>query len=405
MRADLTFEMPPGRIASSISASGASRTACQRGKRVRRRRKATSRLRSLVDCESTVSTSSAIGWPCGAHQRDAVDLAQAVAHAQHARARRRPPGGAARRGAGERRARASRRRYRRAAGVYPRAVPEVSERQRRDRRAAGLLAHAACDGAGGARRRRAGGRCRCTCTACRRTATTGCRSSRAAAASRRTCPASGARASRGRCSYTIDEYADFLERFLDARARSSACSMVVHDWGAVGLAFAQRHPERDRAARRDQRGAVAARLSLAPHGAHLAHAGARRAVDGRDEPAAAAARLRARPTRRRGRCRRRGCDTVLDHFDQGTQRAILRLYRSSPPEVLAAAGDAPRRARRAGARGVGRAGPLHPGALRAAYADALGGAELLELADAGHWPWLDRPGRDRARRRVPRRAS
>ncbi len=66
MRADLTFEIPPGRIASSTSASGASRTGSQRGKRSRRRRKATSRLRSFVDCESTVSTSSAIGWPCGA---------------------------------------------------------------------------------------------------------------------------------------------------------------------------------------------------------------------------------------------------------------------------------------------------------------------------------------------------
>src|SRR2546430_13992542 len=32
-------------------------------------------------------------------------------------------------------------------------------------------------------------------------------------------------------------------------------------------------------------------------------------------------------------------DTVLDHFDQGTQRAILRLYRSSPSDVLAAAGE------------------------------------------------------------------
>ena len=65
MRADFTFEMPPGRIASSSSATGASRTACQEEKRPRRRRKATSRLRSLVDCESTVKISSAIGWPCG----------------------------------------------------------------------------------------------------------------------------------------------------------------------------------------------------------------------------------------------------------------------------------------------------------------------------------------------------
>jgi hypothetical protein len=66
MRADFTFEIPPGRIASSTSTSGASRTCSHRGKRSRSRRKATSRLRSLVDCESTVSTSSAIGSPCGA---------------------------------------------------------------------------------------------------------------------------------------------------------------------------------------------------------------------------------------------------------------------------------------------------------------------------------------------------
>ena len=65
MRADLTFEIPPGLIASSISSTGASRTASHASKRSRRRRKATSRLRSLVDCESTVSTSSPSGSPCG----------------------------------------------------------------------------------------------------------------------------------------------------------------------------------------------------------------------------------------------------------------------------------------------------------------------------------------------------
>ena len=26
-----------------------------------------------------------------------------------------------------------------------------------------------------------------------------------------------------------------------------------------------------------------------------------------------------------------------------------------------------------------------------AYADALGGPAELEMVDAGHWPWLDRP--------------
>ena len=35
--------------------------------------------------------------------------------------------------------------------------------------------------------------------------------------------------------------------------------------------------------------------------------------------------------------------------------------------------------------------PYIPARFAREYAQALGDAELLELADAGHWPWLDRP--------------
>ncbi|HTC71279.1 MAG TPA: alpha/beta hydrolase, partial [Solirubrobacteraceae bacterium] len=84
-------------------------------------------------------------------------------------------------------------------------------------------------------------------------------------------------------------------------------------------------------------------------------------------------------------------DSVLEHFDQGTQRAILRLYRSSPPELLAASGT------RLGTLTMpalvvwGGRDPYIPARFGRDYASALGNAELLELADAGHWPWLDRP--------------
>jgi pimeloyl-ACP methyl ester carboxylesterase len=84
-------------------------------------------------------------------------------------------------------------------------------------------------------------------------------------------------------------------------------------------------------------------------------------------------------------------DSVLEHFDQGTQRAILRLYRSSPPEVLEAAG------RRLGALAMpalvvwGMRDPYIPAHFGRDYADALADAELLELPDAGHWPWIDQP--------------
>jgi pimeloyl-ACP methyl ester carboxylesterase len=35
--------------------------------------------------------------------------------------------------------------------------------------------------------------------------------------------------------------------------------------------------------------------------------------------------------------------------------------------------------------------PFIPGRFAAAYASALGDATLLELPDAGHWPWMDDP--------------
>ncbi len=82
---------------------------------------------------------------------------------------------------------------------------------------------------------------------------------------------------------------------------------------------------------------------------------------------------------------------MLEHFDQGTQRAILRLYRSSPPEVLAAAGAGLGRLQMPALVVWGMRDPYIPARFGRAYADALPDAELLELADAGHWPWLDRP--------------
>jgi pimeloyl-ACP methyl ester carboxylesterase len=84
-------------------------------------------------------------------------------------------------------------------------------------------------------------------------------------------------------------------------------------------------------------------------------------------------------------------DSVLAHFDHGTHRAILRLYRSSPEAVLAAAGQ------RLGALQMpalvvwGMRDPYIPASFAREYAHALPHAELLELPDAGHWPWFDRP--------------
>jgi pimeloyl-ACP methyl ester carboxylesterase len=84
-------------------------------------------------------------------------------------------------------------------------------------------------------------------------------------------------------------------------------------------------------------------------------------------------------------------DSAFDHFDQGTQRAILRLYRSSPPEVLTAAGLELASLQKLALVIWGMTDPYIPASFGRDYAEALGARELLELPDAGHWPWLDRP--------------
>lgn len=74
-----------------------------------------------------------------------------------------------------------------------------------------------------------------------------------------------------------------------------------------------------------------------------------------------------------------------DQFDQGTQRAILRLYRSTEPnrlQALAARVPAIETLILHGEKGGAQAQRL-AGLLTMARAQAVPGA--------GHWPWLDRP--------------
>ena len=85
-------------------------------------------------------------------------------------------------------------------------------------------------------------------------------------------------------------------------------------------------------------------------------------------------------------------DGIWKHYDHGTQRAILKLYRSAPPEVLEKSG-----------RDLGRIDcptlilwsdqdPYSDPKYGAACAEAIGdNAELRIIEGAGHWMWLDRP--------------
>jgi pimeloyl-ACP methyl ester carboxylesterase len=70
---------------------------------------------------------------------------------------------------------------------------------------------------------------------------------------------------------------------------------------------------------------------------------------------------------------------------------MLTLYRSGDPAALAAAGfgvgalDCP-------ALVIwGLKDPYIPARFGRAYAARLPNAQLVEVDDAGHWPWIDRP--------------
>jgi pimeloyl-ACP methyl ester carboxylesterase len=190
----------------------------------------------------------------------------------------------------------------------------------------------------------------------------------------------------GHLDYSIDGIADFVERFL-ALVGVERIKLVVHDWGAAALAFAIRHPERV------ERLIVCNAVPLLP--GYRWHSMARvwrRPVVGELAMGAttrwgmrrALAPAFARPVPKAF------VDAAWRQFDQGTQRAILRLYRGAPETTLAAAGaglasvDAP-------ALVVwGAQDPYIPARFGDAYAAALGNACVEHVEAAGHWPWIDR---------------
>ena len=192
-------------------------------------------------------------------------------------------------------------------------------------------------------------------------------------------PGFGRSAKRGDLDYSIAGYARWLERFC-GHAGLDRIRLVMHDWGAVGLAFAQRAPERI------ERIVAIDTVPLLP--GYRWHPLAR--VWRMPVVGEIAMGFSIRPVVRRLLPAGRG-EPVLEHFDPGTQRAILRLYRASPPEVLAAAG------RDLGAIGApalvlhGTRDRYIHARFAAGLAAALGNGRVEHVDGAGHWPWLDRP--------------
>jgi len=192
-------------------------------------------------------------------------------------------------------------------------------------------------------------------------------------------PGFGKSAKPGDFDYSIGGYDRFLEAFVDQLGLDSF-SLVLHDWGAVGLALAQRSPERvERLVLFSVVPFVAgfrwhpvARGWRTPGVGELLMGATTRWGFRRELPAELA-------------------DPAWEAFDHGTQRAILKLYRSAPPEVLAQAGERLGEIRAPALVLWPDDDPYIGAEFGPALADALGGETTLEMVHGGHWTWLKNP--------------
>jgi pimeloyl-ACP methyl ester carboxylesterase len=202
-------------------------------------------------------------------------------------------------------------------------------------------------------------------------------------------PGFGRSAKRADLDYSIAGYDRFVEAFVD-HLGLERFSLVVHDWGAAALATAQRMPERL------HRLVV---INAVPFSAEYRWHWVARVWRTRllgELAMGTTTRWSARLLTRQanvtpGPLPPDRIDSIWEHFDQGTQRAILRLYRSSPPDVLGRAGRELERIDCPALVIWGEQDPYLPVRFAEQLATRLPRARLRRVPDAGHWPWLDRP--------------
>jgi pimeloyl-ACP methyl ester carboxylesterase len=190
--------------------------------------------------------------------------------------------------------------------------------------------------------------------------------------------------------YSIAGYDRWIEAFADARGLDRL-SLVVHDWGGLGLAFAQRFPERI------ERLVVFDCAPFLPgyHWHWIARVW-RTPLLGEMFMATSSRWAFKQISRQANVAPGPLPDSFIESFwpdfDRDTRRAILRLYRSAPEHELARAGERLGELRCPALVLWSTEDPYIPARFGQAYADALGGEVELELVErAGHWAWLDRP--------------
>ena len=189
--------------------------------------------------------------------------------------------------------------------------------------------------------------------------------------------------------WTMEGLAGWVGDLIDALG-AARFDLVVHDWGSVAVIAAEDRP------------AAVGRLAwintvplMPDYRWHwIAQLWRRRGVG--EALNATTSRFGTRQLLRqattRPEVRAELADRIHQHFDAGTKRAILELYRDADPEKFT---EIERNlARLTGPALIvwGDADPYIGARFADRIAAALGGPARVEhVPDAGHWPWLDRP--------------
>jgi len=194
----------------------------------------------------------------------------------------------------------------------------------------------------------------------------------------------------GHLDYSLTGLTSFLIRFLD-EIEVETVQLVGHDWGAaLGIVLAQAHPDRverlvlcnpfaplptvhwdrlGRAWRRPALGELAMGSIVKPLFARHLRAGSTTPDAWPD------ARI----------------DALWEQFDQGTQRAILRLHRSTTTPLLVSTTAALHHVTQPTLIAWGARDPWRARPDAEELAARLPDAHLTIFDEAGHWPWRDDP--------------
>ena len=188
--------------------------------------------------------------------------------------------------------------------------------------------------------------------------------------------------------YTLTGAANFVAQFLDELG-AERVSIVGNGWGAAaGLLFAQNQPSRVQAL------VLVNALPLLEGFSWPAPVRTLRRPAIGELAMGAITRRRLTKELRSGyadpaRCSETRLQAVWSHFDQGTQRAVLRLLRATDSDALARFGERLDQLTMPALVIAGERDPWLEPSLAEELARGLNHAEVSRIPDAGHWPWLE----------------